>query len=51
MLKISSACINAPKDLSDHELSHTFMGSGAVSDGLTGIKNALAKYLFILKWS
>jgi hypothetical protein len=51
MFKISSACINARKDMSDRELSHIFMGPGAVLDGFTGIKNASVKWLFILKWS
>jgi hypothetical protein len=27
------------------------MDPGAVSDGFTGIKNALVKCLFVLKWS
>jgi len=51
MFKISSACINARNDKSDCELTHIFMGPGAVSDAITGIKNALVKCLFILKWS
>jgi hypothetical protein len=51
MFKISSASINARKDMSDRELSHIFMDPGAVSDGFTGIKNALVKCLFVLKWS
>jgi hypothetical protein len=51
MFKISFASINGRKDMCDRELSHIFMGPGAVSDGFTGIKNALVKRLFILKWS
>jgi hypothetical protein len=38
-------------DTSDHALLHRFKGPGVVVNDLTGIKNALVKYLFIFNWS
>ena len=38
-------------DTSDHGLSNFFGGLMAVKNGLTGIKNALMKLLFILNCS
>jgi len=38
MLKISSTRINAHMDTFDSGLSHTFIGPGAVANGLTGLK-------------
>jgi len=41
MLKISSTPINAHMATSDRGLSHTFIGPGAVANGLTGLKTRL----------
>jgi hypothetical protein len=38
MLKVSSTPINAQMDTSDRGLSHTFIGPGAVVNGLTDLK-------------
>jgi hypothetical protein len=37
--------------MSDHGLSHPFKSSETVSNGLSGIKNASVKCLFIFNWS
>lgn len=36
---------------SDHGLPHPFKGPGEVSNGLSGIRNASVKCLFIFNWS
>jgi len=51
MLKIFSTSINEGTNTSDHGISHPFKGSGADSNGLSGIKNASMKCLFIFNWS
>jgi hypothetical protein len=51
MLKISSAGINESRNTSDHGLSYPFEGPGVVPNGLSGIKNASVRCLFIFNWS
>jgi len=43
--------ISARLYMSDRGLSHIFESSGASVRGLTSIKNALVKCLFIFNWS
>jgi len=43
--------MNALTDMADRGLSHPFKGPLAVVNGLTGIRNAFVKCLFIFSWS
>jgi len=47
MLKVISTYIKTLVDRSDLGISHYFKGSGAITNGCTGIKNALVKCLLI----
>jgi hypothetical protein len=51
MLKMSSPLVNAHLTTSTHGLSHICKGHGEVVNGLTDIKFAVVKCLFVLNWS
>jgi len=51
MLEMSSTWYNARMDTSEYGLSHTFKGTRAFANGLTGVQNESVKCLFISNWS
>jgi hypothetical protein len=51
MLKSPPPKISAHKDMSDHEHSHVRECPGAIANGLTDVKTASVKCLFIFNCS
>ena len=49
-VKLFFTSVNARIDIFDQGMPHTLKGPGAVLDGLSGIKNARFKDLFIFIW-
>jgi hypothetical protein len=47
-MKISSTKFYARHDMSYHGQSYPFKDAGVVADSLTGIHNAMVKFLFVI---